>query len=214
MNRSSNPDDHLLPDECAPQHEHAPRPLPLFLDLVRAVGEKDPALARAALEGLTKYSKAARPPLRSPRKIAARIGPATLHDFGGTGAPAVLVPSLINPPHVLDLDDEVSLASAVAGMGRRTLLLDWGPARERSDLDIGGHVEGLLVPLIAGFAEPAALVGYCLGGTMSLAAANLTKVDRVATIAAPWRFAGYPEKSRSALLELWRSARLAADRLK
>ncbi len=38
----------------------------------------------------------------------------------------MLVPSLINPPHVLDLDPEVSLASAVANMGRRALLLDWG----------------------------------------------------------------------------------------
>ena len=170
-------------------------------------------MARAALDGLTKYAKAERPPRRAPGDIVARIGPARLHDFGGTGSAAVLVPSLINPPDVLDLDEEVSLARAVARMGRRTLLLDWGPARERADLDIGAHVERLLVPLLAELADPAALVGYCLGGTMSLAAANLTRVDRVATIAAPWRFAGYPETSRASLQELWRSAKLAADRL-
>jgi len=145
--------------------------------------------------------------------VLARVGPACLYDFGGDGPPVVLIPSLINPPHVLDLDDEVSLARAAAGMGRRSLLLDWGPARDRADLDIGGHVERLLAPLIERLGGSVALVGYCLGGTMAVAAANITKVDRAATIAAPWRFTDYPEQSRTSLLDLWRSARLAADRL-
>jgi len=48
---------------------------------------------------------------------------------------------------------------------------------------------------------------------MAVAAANFTEVERVATIAAPWRFAGYPERSRSSLSELWKSAKYAADRL-
>jgi polyhydroxyalkanoate synthase len=213
MNRSRNSSDHLLPDECAPQHEHAPRPLPLFLGLVRAVGEKDPALARLALDGLAKYERAERRDLRIRRDVFAGVGPSTLYDFGGDGPPVVLIPSLIKPPHVLDLDDEVSLAKATAGMGRRSLLLDWGPARDRADLDIGGHVERLLLPLIEGLGGSAALVGYCLGGTMAVAAANLTNVDRVATIAAPWRFAGYPEQSRTSLLDLWQTARHAAGHL-
>ena len=75
-------------------------------------------------------------------------------------------------------------------------LLDWGAARDRADLDVGGHVEKLLVPLLTELDEPPALVGYCLGGTMTIAAANLAPVDRVATIAAPWRFSDYPEDSR------------------
>jgi polyhydroxyalkanoate synthase len=122
----------------------------------------------------------------------------------------VLVPSLINPPGVLDLDEEVSLARAVAGMGRRALLLDWGAARERSELDIGGHVSELLIPLLSAVEEPAALAGYCLGGTMAVAAANLTSVESVATIAAPWRFSGYPSAARSSVGELWRAAEQAA----
>jgi len=213
MNRSSNSPDHLLPDKCAPQHEHAPRPLPLFLELVRTVGEKEPDLARTALQGLAKYELAERTVRSASRKILAQVGPAMLYDFGGEGRPLVLVPSLINPPHVLDIDEEVSLAAAASRMGRRALLLDWGPARDRSDLNIGGHVARLLVPLLGKLSRPAALVGYCLGGTMAVAAANLTTVERVATIAAPWRFAGYPERSRSSLLELWQSAKHAANRL-
>lgn len=136
-----------------------------------------------------------------------------LHDFGGDGPPVVLVPSLINPPHVLDLDEDVSLAGAVSSMHRRSLLLDWGSARDRADLGVAGHVEHLLMLLLKELGEPAALVGYCLGGTMTVAVANLAKVDRVATIAAPWSFAGYPEQSRASLVALWQAARTAAASL-
>lgn len=182
--------------------------------MVRAVGESDPATARAALEGLAKYERTPRLSARPARPIAAAAGAAKLYDFGGDGPPAILVPSLINPPHVLDLDEDVSLAAAVARMGRRSLLLDWGPARERSDLDVGGHVEKLLLPLMAQLDVPPALIGYCLGGTMTIAAANLAPVERVATVASPWHFSDYPEESRRSLLALWGHARGAAASLK
>ncbi|HEU4704118.1 MAG TPA: alpha/beta hydrolase [Sphingomicrobium sp.] len=215
MNRSRDRDCKLLPEHSALQHERepAPRPLPLFLALVRMVAERDPALARAALDGLSAYERAARPEPAPPRPEVACSGPATLRDHGGSGPVAVLVPSLINPPHILDLDAQVSLASAIAGMGRRVLLLDWGEARGRAGLSVSGHVEQLLVPLLRGLGEPAALVGYCLGGTMAIAAANLAAVERVATLAAPWRFSAYPEASRSSVQSMWRHSRAAAEAL-
>src|SRR5687767_11183368 len=145
MNRSRDRHGNLLPEHSALQHEHAaqraPRPLPLFLELVRMVAEHDPQLARAALDGLTAYEQAERPAPAAPRPEVARIGPARLRDHGGSGPVAILVPSLINPPHILDLDAEVSLAAAIAGMGRRVLLLDWGEARERGELSVSGHIE-------------------------------------------------------------------------
>lgn len=205
--------DSLLPEQCALQHERAPRPLPLFLELVRRVGETDPEVARAALEGLAVYGKAPRPKPRPVRPIAAQVEATVLRDHGGDGPPAVLVPSLINPPHVLDLDEEVSLAGEVSRMGRRSLLLDWGPAKQRAGLDVGGHIEKLLIPLLAQFQEPVALIGYCLGGTMTIAAANLAQVERVATVAAPWSFAGYPPESRTSLKTLWEHAEAAATSL-
>jgi polyhydroxyalkanoate synthase subunit PhaC len=182
--------------------------------MVRLVGEREPETARAALEGLAKYERTPRDGKREPKPIAAQVGPAVLRDHGGIGPPAILVPSLINPPDVLDLDEDVSLASAMARMGRRSLLLDWGFARDRADLDIAGHVEKLLMPLLAQLDEPPALIGYCLGGTMTIAAANLAPVSRVATIAAPWCFSGYLKDSRESLLKLWRHARQAAASLK
>lgn len=203
----------LLPEHSALQHERAPRPLPLFLELVRQAAGEDAALARDALAGLRAYEAAQRPPREPPKPEVARIGGACLRDHGGDGPPAVLVPSLINPPRILDLDPEVSLTAAIAAIGRRTLLLDWGEAGERSRLDVAGHVEELLVPLLRAIGEPPALVGYCLGGTMAIAAANLADAERVVTLAAPWHFAGYEHPSRDALASIWRQSRDAAHAL-
>jgi polyhydroxyalkanoate synthase len=187
--------------------------LPLFLELVRMVAEHDLQVASAALAGLTAYEQAERGAPAALRPELARIGPARLRDHGGTGPTAILVPSLINPPHILDLDAEVSLAAAIAGMGRRVLLLDWGEARERGDLSVSGHIEELLLPLLSELDEPPALVGYCLGGTMAIAAANLAPVERVVTLAAPWRFSAYPADNRANVQTMWRHSQTAAQSL-
>ena len=193
------------------QHKRAPRPLPLFLELVRETARAEPELARRALAGLSRYGDAERMAVRSARPVVAQIGGTCLRDLGGSGAPVVLVPSLINPPRVLDLPG-ASLAEAL-GAQHRVLLLDWGAAAGRSGLDLGGHVEALLAPLLEGLGEPVALAGYCLGGTMALAAANLVAVRKVATLAAPWRFAAYPRESRDGLGLLWRRSEPAAEAL-
>jgi polyhydroxyalkanoate synthase len=207
----------LLPEHSAPQHEgareRAPRPLPLFLELVREVSERDPELARAALAGLRAYENAPRRERPAPKPEIARVDGATLRDHGGSGRPAILVPSLINPPRILDLDQQVSLTAAVARMGRRALLLDWGKADERAGLSVSDHIEELLLPLLRSIGEPVGLIGYCLGGTMAIAAASMIKVERVATIAAPWHFANYPKASRQVLEEMWRHAQAAAQQL-
>ena len=195
------------------QQKHAPRPLPLFLELVRIVSQQEPETAAKALDGLAKYEEAPRLGPRKPRPIAAQQGKAVLRDHGGTGAPIVLVPSLINPPNILDLDEDVSLADAIARMGRRVLLVDWGEAAGRSGLSVADHVEKLLVPLIGTLERPPSLLGYCLGGTMAIAAANRVPVERVITLAAPWYFDGYPAEARASLQRLWAASGKAAEKL-
>ncbi|MES2137456.1 MAG: alpha/beta hydrolase [Pseudomonadota bacterium] len=195
------------------QHERAPRPLPLFLELLREVSARDSELAFDALAGLRAYEQAPRRERPPPRPEVARVRGAALRDHGGEGPPLVLVPSLINPQRILDLDDDVSLTGAIAGMGRRALLLDWGDAQLRSELSVAGHIEALLLPLIEQLGEPPALLGYCLGGTMAIAAANLALFERVVTLAAPWHFGRYPQAAHAALQDMWRHSQPAARSL-
>jgi len=203
----------LLPEHRAPQHERAPRPLPLFLELLREVSQSDPELARGALAGLRAYERAPRRERSDPKPEIAHVRGSVLRDQGGSGPPALIVPSLINPPRILDLDDQVSLTAAIAGMGRHALLLDWGKADERRSLSVSAHIEELLLPMLRSIGEPVALIGYCLGGTMAIAAANLAPVECVITLAAPWHFANYPDSSRRALMSMWDHSNAAAQQL-
>ena len=185
----------------------------MFLELVRKLSRQRPDVAREALRGVGAYARAPRPPQRPARSAIASSGPARLRDHGGAGAPVLLVPSLINPPDILDLDSEVSLADAIAAMGRRSLLLDWGPASDRAELSVSDHVEHLLVPLLRGIGPGATLLGYCLGGTMAIAAANLAPCRDVVTLASPWHFSAYPADAQASLQALWAHSRDAAQAL-
>ena len=187
--------------------------MPLFLELVREVSQRNPELASDALAGLRAYEQSTRRERPAPKPEIARVCGAALCDHGGEGPPAVLVPSLINPRRILDLDAQVSLTCAIARMSRRALLVDWGNADERAELSVAGHIEELLLPLLRSIGEPAAVIGYCLGGTMAIAAANLIKVERLVTLAAPWNFSRYPERSNAALQDMWRHSREAAKTL-
>ena len=180
--------------------------------MLRGETNGDADLRAAALAGLRRYQEAPRRARRLAR-VRHRCGPARLRDYGdgaGENRPAVVfVPSLINPPFVLDLAPGRSLLRWIAAQGFHPWLVDWGEPRPQDrDLDVAGHVAHRLLPLIARLPEPPLLVGYCLGGTMALAAAALLgeRVRGVATIAAPWRFAGYGERARAEMGELWQSA--------
>lgn len=203
----------LAPENAAPQLGRAPRPLPLFLEMVRQVSETEPEIAKCALDGLAAYAAASGDALQQNGNIVAQSGGAMLRERGGDGPPVVLIPSLINPPSVMDLDPEVSLAESIAAAGHSVTIVDWGPTQERAGMTIADHITDLLLPLIASLPRPPALVGYCLGGTMALAAANLVPTPKLVTIAAPWHFSAYPDSARYALTNLWRGSRKLAEQL-
>ena len=185
----------------------------MFLALLRSETAGDPERLERALRGLRHFQEADRPePLPVMPAVAEAHG-AVLRDYGGDGPEVLFVPSLINPPNVLDLTAERSLLRWLAGRGHHVLLLDWGSdARQRAALTVGGHVEQILLPLLRERKSPA-LAGYCLGGTMAVAAACLTAVRSLITLAAPWHFSGFPKESRAMLARLWTSSQASVNAL-
>jgi polyhydroxyalkanoate synthase len=202
----------LSPKLAAPQH--SPRPLPLFLEMLRSETAAKPERMAAALHGLRLYQEAKRdaaPPVMP--AVAERLG-AALRDYGGSGPPVVFIPSLINPPTILDLGPKRSLLRWLAAQGHRPLLLDWGwDIAARRGLSIADHVEEIALPMIRGLGEPAALVGYCLGGTMAIGAGRAAGATGVATLAAPWFFSRFAGDARTMLARLWSDAQPAVRSL-
>jgi polyhydroxyalkanoate synthase len=188
----------------APARARGPHPLPLFLATVQAVCGADRARLARVLAGLARYQQAPPAPPRAPWPEVARVGGVALRAGAPTGAPLVLVPSLINPPDVLDLAPGQSLAAHLAEAGWRPLLVDWGAAPE--PLGLAALVETRLVPLLQQLGGPVPMIGYCLGGTLALAATRAGVASRLALLAAPWRFGGYDEGARAALGEWWQQA--------
>jgi polyhydroxyalkanoate synthase len=181
--------------------------------MLRSETAADPARMQRALAGLRRYQEAERAPPPPPMPALAEISGAALRDYGGEGPPVLFIPSLINPPNVLDMGER-SLLRWLAMQGRRVLLLDWGwPGPDRHALTVAGHVEAIALPLMETVGEPVDLVGYCLGGTMALAAAQLGPARSVATLAAPWHFNGFPDESRDRLGTLWAGVQPAVEAL-
>ena len=192
--------------------QHGPRPLPLFLDMLREETAAFPDRRVAALAGLRAYQQADRRVARSLAPVAYEEGRACLRDYGSGGPPVVVVPSLINPPFILDLAPENSLLRWLAGQGVHPYLLDWGaPDPAARAVDVTDHVEQVLLPLLKRFDAPPLLIGYCLGGTMAIAAACATRVAGLATIATPWHFGGFAPAAKAEIAGLWQSAQSACE---
>jgi polyhydroxyalkanoate synthase len=135
-------------------------------------------------------------------------------------SPVILIPSLINPPNVMDLTERRSLLRYLLNQGHDVWLLDWGTPAPQADAgsDLADHVEMLLLPLLATFHRPPLLVGYCLGGTLAIgAAARLAALGRplagIASIATPWNFSHYDDSFREKLDETWTQARAGCETL-
>lgn len=129
-------------------------------------------------------------------------------------APVIFIPSLINPPRVLDISVNRSIVRHMAAAGHDAFLIDWGtPTADDDSLDLTGHVTERLLPLLAALPRPPILVGYCLGGTLALGAAKAAGAQAIATIAAPWQFSGFPEADQQQVASLWRGAKPMCQRL-
>lgn len=88
----------------------------------------------AALAGLKAYQEADRVPAPPNVPVAAEAERARLLDYGGDGPAVMFVPSLINPPTILDLAEDNSLLRWLSQNGVHPYLVDWGlrPQAKRS----------------------------------------------------------------------------------
>lgn len=183
--------------------------------MVHNVSLNHPELARRALQGLRVFQGAPRTD-RPGRTVIAQSGRVQLFDGGGanTGDVVVLVPSLINPADVLDLAPGNSLVEHLANNGFRPLLVDWGvPTPQAGAEGIDWYIERHLVPLLRALGARPHLIGYCLGGTMALAAACLLDVRSLTLLASPWHFARYAPSARQAAAAIWEANRGAVNAL-
>ncbi|WP_221795785.1 alpha/beta fold hydrolase [Aquisediminimonas sediminicola] len=182
--------------------------------MVRAETAGSPDKQTRVLEGLRRYQQAARETEpTSHRSIAAQQMDAKLWHIPPlrkrpknwpVRPPVVLIPSIINAHDILDLGREHSLARFLAGRGHPTYLVDWGsPLAETEQLSIDRLITDRLLPLLASLPVPPILIGYCLGGTIAIAAATHLPIHALVTLAAPWHFSRYPESFRQEAAGVW-----------
>jgi poly(3-hydroxyalkanoate) synthetase len=105
--------------------------------------------------------------------------------------PILFVPSLINRAYVLDLARDRSMLRWLAAHGVRPLLLDWGwPDAVERRFTLSDIVTERLLPAMQAVGRPVILAGYCMGGLLTVAAAQLQPktVAGLALLATPWDF--------------------------
>lgn len=123
--------------------------------------------------------------------------------------PLLLIPSMINKAYVMDLMPGSSLAAALREAGLPVYLLDWGtPGPQHDHLPFSFFIDDLITMACDAVVRDAtchqasdsscrkngchkvSLLGYCMGGTMSLlhAALHPDRVARLTMLAAPVNF--------------------------
>jgi polyhydroxyalkanoate synthase len=145
-------------------------------------------------------------------------GTTRLLDYGATapgkppGRPVLFVPSLVNRAYILDLSPRRSFLRWLPQRGVRPLLVDWGaPGETEQGFDLTDYIAGRLARAldaaraVAGPA-PMPVVGYCMGGLLAVALAQLRPeaVGGLVLLATPWDFHaenGEMIRARAAALE-------------
>ncbi|MDD3372006.1 MAG: alpha/beta fold hydrolase, partial [Alphaproteobacteria bacterium] len=167
--------------------------------------------ARSFMSGVSLYREHSvrRGPETAP--VIWRSGSTCLRDYAPDAVdavPVLIVPSLINRFSILDLEPGHSFVRYLAAQGFRPLVVDWDtPSEAEKDFGLGSYVMERVVPAlkIASASQPAHLVGYCMGGALTLAAASLypQRVRSLVLLATPWDFhAGYEAMGQNgAMLE-------------
>ncbi|HVI90592.1 MAG TPA: alpha/beta fold hydrolase [Dongiaceae bacterium] len=139
------------------------------------------------------------------RRVAWSSGTTRLLDYSRAGtsatAPRILViPSLINRYYILDLAPRASFLDFLATAGCRPFVVDWdAPGPQERDFSLTDYIAGRLRDAYhAVQAEPGGpifVIGYCMGGLLALALAQVLSETPVTVapaglvlLATPWDF--------------------------
>ena len=113
---------------------------------------------------------------------------------GGHRRPVLLVPSLVNRAYILDLAPRRSLVRFLAQRGFRPLLVDWGaPGSVEHAFGLADYLarlEAIVEMAARDYRSRVAVIGYCMGGTMTVALAERRqkRLSALVLLAAPWDF--------------------------
>jgi polyhydroxyalkanoate synthase len=119
------------------------------------------------------------------------------------GDVVLVIPSLINRYHVMDMDHGQSFVRSLAQKGFRPLLLDWDhPGEEEAAFNTDAYMEKRLLPALIEACRRAGgkvhVIGYCMGGLLATALAQLggPGVKSLMCLATPWDFSAMDEGMR------------------
>ena len=121
-------------------------------------------------------------------------------DYGShldDNAPILLiVPSLVNRYYIADLSEKKSFLRTLAKHNIRPIIIDWGePESTEKKFSINDYIEQRIIKIIdfvssISSTKKVGLLGYCMGGTLAVAAAQLRseKISKLILLATPWNF--------------------------
>lgn len=107
----------------------------------------------------------------------------------------LVIPSLINRYHILDLDSDQSFLRFLVAHHLRPLLVDWDtPDETERHFTLDALMAHRLMPILAFILQETGqaphIMGYCMGGLLALALATLgkTAIRSISLLATPWDF--------------------------
>lgn len=174
------------------------------LALVRREIERNALRARNGLRYLVggRFARTG----QSPRDLVWRHGKAALYRYRSTsrhpGPPVVAYVGLVGRGYVFDLHPGNSFVERLLARGLDVYVIDWGVPDERESGNDLGHYALDLLPraldaaLLESDADELVILGYCMGGCLTLAALGAgaaIPVRALASMATPTDFRGMGE---------------------
>lgn len=146
----------------------------------------------------------------TPHSVLATFGRSRLLAYQATvpvrhAVPVLFIPSLVNRHYILDLIPERSVVKYLLDKGYDVYMLDWGtPGPEDAMTSMDDYIARRMHHAVRAVSarhqgRPVSLIGYCMGGTMSLAYAGFApeRVKNLVLLATPVDF------TKVGLLTLW-----------